>query len=93
MHLVVQRQRVITLAPVVADARLTVHDERIDLQLGQACRDRKSGLSPADHEHNWILIGIPGVGFPDVEPVGAAEIARIGLAIGPRSPDLFLEPL
>ena len=51
LHLIVQRQRVIALAPVVADARLAVDDQRIDLQLLQPRRDRKPGLSAADHQH------------------------------------------
>jgi hypothetical protein len=31
VHLVVQNQRVISLAPVVADARFTVRDQSIDV--------------------------------------------------------------
>jgi hypothetical protein len=33
LHLVVQRQRVIALAPVVADARLAIDDQRVDAEL------------------------------------------------------------
>ena len=83
LHLVVQGQRVIAIAPVVADALFTVHDQRIDLQLRQACGDRKSGLSPAHDQHNRIPVDILGSGFPEIEPVGAAKIARIGLTLGP----------
>ena len=60
MHLVVQRQRVIALAPVVADARLAVDDQRVDLQLLQARRDRKPGLAAADHQHGRIAVGVVG---------------------------------
>ena len=83
VHLVVQDQRVIALAPVVADARFTIHDQRIDPQLREASGDRKPGLSPADNEHGGIAVGIFGGGLPEVEPVGSAKIARIGLALGP----------
>ena len=80
VHLVVQGERVIALAPVVADARPTVDDQRIDAQMGEARCDRKPGLSPADDEHGRIPLVIGGGRFPQVEPVGAAKIARIGLA-------------
>ena len=62
MHLVVQDQRVIALAPVVADARFAVDDQRIDLQLREARGDRKPGLSAADDEHSRVAIGILGGG-------------------------------
>ena len=83
VHLVVQDQCVISLAPVVADARFTVHDQRVDPQLREARGDRKPGLSPADDEHGGIAVGIFGGGFPEVEPIGSAKIARIGLALRP----------
>ena len=76
MRLVVQDQRVITIAPVVADARFTVHDERVDPQLRQAGGDRKPSLSSADNEHRGIPIDILGGGGPEVEPVRPAKIAR-----------------
>ena len=40
LHLVVQGQGVITVAPVVADALLAIYDQSVDLQLSQACGDR-----------------------------------------------------
>ena len=92
MHLVVQDQRVIAVAPVVTDAPFAVDDQRVDLQLREARGDRKPGLSAADNEHGRLAVDIFGGGFPEVEPVGAAKIARIGLALRPRSPDLLLEP-
>ena len=42
LHLIVQRQRMIALAPVVADARLAVDDQRIDLQLLSAAPRSKA---------------------------------------------------
>ena len=93
MHLVVQGQRVIALAPVVADARLAVDDQRVDAELRQARGDRKPGLPAADDEHGRVAVGVCGGGFPQVEPVGPAKIARVGFAWRPRSADLLLEPL
>ncbi len=91
LHLVMQRQRMVAIAPVVADARLAVHDQRVDLQLLQPCGDAKSGLSAADDQNGRIAVGIFGSGFPQVEPVGAAKIARIGLAAGPRYSELLFK--
>jgi hypothetical protein len=92
MHLVVQSQRVIAVAPVVTDALFTVHDQRIDPQLTQARGDRKPRLPPAHDQHDRISLDILGRRFPEVEPVGTPKIARVGAALGPRSPNLFLEP-
>ena len=83
VHLIVQRQRVVALAPVVADARFAVDDQRVDVQLLQARGDRKPGLSAADDEHGRVAVGILRGGLAQVEPVGAAKIARIGLAVRP----------
>ncbi len=58
VHLVVQDERVIAIAPVVADARLAIDDQRIDAQLLEARGDRKPGLSAADHEHGRVAVGI-----------------------------------
>ena len=92
MHLVVQGQRVIALAPVVADALRAVHDQRIDVQLIQARGDRKPGLPAANDQHDGIPVDIRGGRFPEVKPIGAAKVARIGFAFRPRCADLFLEP-
>jgi hypothetical protein len=93
MRLVVQNQRVIALAPVVADARSTVDDESVDFQLREPRGDRKPGLSPADDEHGRIAAGIFGGGFAQVEPVGPAKVARIDLALRPRSSEPLLVSL
>src|SRR5262249_184772 len=86
-------QRVIAFAPVVADARFTVHDQRIDAQLRQARGDRKSGLSPADDEHRGVAVVVLRGGLAQVEPVGSVKIARIGLALRPWSSEPFLVSL
>ncbi len=93
LDLVVQGQRVIALAPIVADPRLAVDDQRVDLELLQPRGDRKPGLSAADHQHIGVAVGIFGGGLAQVEPVGPAEVARIGLAAWPRMALLLLETL
>jgi hypothetical protein len=40
MRFVVQRQRMITLAPIVADPLVPVDDQRVDAELMQARRNR-----------------------------------------------------
>ena len=90
VRLVVQDQRVIALAPVVADARFTVHDERVDIQLRKAGGDRKPGLPAPDDEHGRVALRVFGGGFAQVEPVRSAKIARVGLGLWPRSSEAFL---
>jgi hypothetical protein len=82
VHLVVQDQRVIAVAPVVADARCTVDDQGIDAQLRQAGGDRKPGLPPTDNEHGRVAVAIGNGGLAEIEPVGSAKITRIGLVLG-----------
>ena len=62
------------------------------LQLLQSRGDAKAGLSAADHQHGRIAIGIVGGGFPQVEPVGPAKIARIGLPRGRAMPSCSSKP-
>src|SRR5258705_9071933 len=81
----------IAVAPVVADARLAIDNQRVNLQLLETCRDRKSGLSATDHQRDRIAVGIFGRGLAQVEPGGAAKIPRIGLALRPRSSLLLLK--
>ena len=63
LHLVVQRERVIARAPVVADARVAIDDQRVDAELGEARGDRQAGLAAADHQHRRIAILVGG-GLP-----------------------------
>ena len=83
----------IAVAPVVADTRFAVHDQRVDLQLGEACGDRKPGLAAAHDQDDRIPVRVVGGRSPEVEPVGTAKIARVRLPLGPRPADLLLEPL
>jgi hypothetical protein len=93
LDLVVQGQRVIALAPIVADPRLAVDDQRVDLELLQPRGDRQPGLSAADHQHIGVAVGIFGGGLAQVEPVGPAEVARIGLSAWTCMALLLLEAL
>ena len=74
LNLIMQRQRVVALAPVVADAGRAVHDQGVDLQLAEAGGDAKPGLAAADHQHGRITVGIFSRGVPQVEPVRTAKI-------------------
>jgi hypothetical protein len=86
-----QRQRVVAIAPIVADAPPPVDDQGIDLQLLQAGGDAKPGLTATDHQNGGIAVGIFGRGSAQVEPVGTVKIARIGLAAGSRRSELLLK--
>ena len=89
---VVQRERVVALAPAVADARPVLDHQRIDPQLVQPCGDRQAGLGGADHQHRRLPIRIGGGFAAGVSPVVAAEIARICRAGWPIFADFFLVP-
>ena len=93
MHLIVQRERVIALAPVVTDARFTVDDQGVDAQLREPRGDREPGLTAADHQNGRVAIFIRGGRFAQIEPVGTAKIARVGLALRPRLADMLLVSL
>ena len=94
MHLVVQRERMIALAPVVADARLAIDDERVDVERLQSRGDGEAGLAAADDENFGIAVGVGGGRQALVEPVGAAEIARVGFAgRAARAADVLLVAL
>ncbi len=93
LHLIVQGQRVIALAPVVADALFAIDDQRIDIQLLQAGGDAQAGLSAADDEHGGIMIVVSSRGFSQIEPVRPAKIPRIGVAARTLGAELLLKTL
>ena len=76
VHFVVQRQRVITLAPIVADTLMPVDDQRVDAELLQPRRDREAGLAAADHDDRGIAIGKSALAGAPVGPIFGAEVAR-----------------
>src|SRR5438270_5964040 len=76
----VEREGVIAPAPVVADARPAIDNQRIDAERLEARADRQAGLAATDNEHLRVAIGIGARRAAPVEPVGAREIARIRLA-------------
>ena len=93
LNLIMQRQRMVALAPIVADTLLAIDDQRIDVQLFQPRGDGKAGLAAADHEDGRVAVGIGGRCVAQVEPVGAAKIARIGVAARAIDAELFLKTL
>src|ERR1700692_2364439 len=54
---IVQSQRLITLAPVVSNARMPLHHQRIDAELAQSGGNGEAGLSSADDDHFRISVG------------------------------------
>jgi hypothetical protein len=93
MHLIMQNQRMITVPPIVADAMLTIDNQRIYAQLCQARSDREACLASTDDKDGGIVVTILGGGFPNVEPIRSTEVARISLARGPRRANPLLVPL
>ncbi len=80
----------VALAPVVADARPAVDDERIDAALREARTDRKPGLSAADDQHRRLAVGVRSRGLAQVEPVRPAEVAGVRLSRRPEAPGVLL---
>ena len=77
MHLVVQRQRVIAGAPIVADARLAVDDQRVHSGRTQPRGYGQPGLPGAHHDHGRVVRVVYGGTAAAVEPVLATEAARV----------------
>ena len=75
-----QRQRVITLAPAIADTRPLLNDQRVNPKLIEPGGDRQARLGPADHKNRRFVVFVSGGFAPDIFPVVAAEITRISRA-------------
>jgi hypothetical protein len=86
----VQRERVVALAPVVADALAAVHDQGIDLPLRETGGHRQPGVPAADHQHRRIAVAVFAAGFAPVQPVRPGKIARVRLALRPQLAHLLL---
>src|SRR5215475_9994328 len=54
VDLIVQRQRMVTHAPVVSDPQQLIDDQRIDVQLDQPSSDGQPVLTCADDENRGI---------------------------------------
>ena len=91
-HLVVQGQRVVTVAPVVTNAGVALHDERVDADPAQPGGERQPGL-PAPHDQDLGVV--PGVALrlaPLVEPVVAGEVVGVLHAGRAAGADRLLVP-
>src|SRR4029078_469939 len=81
VHFIVQRQRMIARAPVVADAVVPIDDQRVDAELMKARRNRQSGLAAADDNYGGIAFGKCTLFPQTVGPVLGAKVPRrIGFA-------------
>ena len=75
LHLVVQRECVVSAAPVVADARFAVDDQRVDIQMAQARGNRQAGMPATHHQHLGVVIRIGDRSAAFVEPVRPLKFA------------------
>ena len=69
--LIVQDQRVIAVAPIVADALLAIDDECVDLHLAEPRGNGQPGLPAPHHENGRIAV------------VYAADVIRSSSQLGP----------
>src|SRR4051794_28929095 len=83
----------VALPPAVADARPFLDDERVNAQLIETGRDRKTRLSAADDENHRLPIVIGNRLPAHVRPVVAAEIPRISGSGWPIGADFLLVAL
>ena len=54
MHLVMQRQRMIALAPIIPDATMLFDHKRIQPKLTKPRRNPKPRLARANYQHNRV---------------------------------------
>jgi hypothetical protein len=82
VYFVVQRQRVVAFAPVVADAFVAVDDQRIDAERMQPRRDRQPGLAAAHDEHRRITVGEGALLGEAVKPVLGPDVTGVADGLG-----------
>ena len=75
LHLVVQRQGVVTVAPVVADPLVFLKNKRVHVELPQSGGNRKSGLSGPDDDNGGTSFFIADVDVSEVAPVRPFKVA------------------
>ena len=89
--LVVQRQRVVAVAPHIPHPRRPLDDQCIHAQQPQPGRQRQSELAAADNQDCGLPVFILLLLGSKVRPIGASEIAGIGRAgRAPRIDRLFV---
>ena len=89
MHFVVQGQRMVAFAPIVADPFVSVDDQRVDVELTEPGGDVETGLPGTDDNDLWIAIFICLCGFALIEPIRSPEVSGIGFALWSVPADLF----
>jgi hypothetical protein len=68
-------------------------DQAVNVDLREARAHAEAGLPATNHEHGRIAVGIFAGDFSQIEPVGPAEIARIGFAHRSRAAHMLLVSL
>ena len=89
---VMQCQRVVAVAPTVADPRPLLDDERVNAELVQSRGHGKPGLRTAHHQHRWLWPIVVLRFAPHIFPVVAAEVARVGGTARTVTADRLLKP-
>ena len=83
----------IALAPIIADAPVLFDHQRIQPKLAKPRGNAKPRLARTNHQHNGVSAGEGFCLFALIEPIIAAEIARIGFSAGPALAGFFLKTL
>ena len=83
LHLVVQGEGVIALAPVVTNPGMAVDHQRVHVQLREPRSNRQAGLPAADYQYRGVPVFVGHCGLAQVEPVGAAKVSGVGVACRP----------
>ena len=74
VKLVVQGQRVIAVAPVIANAAVFIDNQIVDFQLCQPRRNGQPGLATTNHQNSRIAVFIFLRREAFVQPVWPAKI-------------------
>ena len=89
MHLVVENEVVIALAPGIANAFVAVDDQGVETEAAQAGADAEAGLAAADNQHGRFVVFVCALAIAGVEPVFGAKAAGPLFAGRPVRVDAF----
>ena len=89
MHFVVQGQRMVAFAPIVADPFVPVDDQRVDVELTEPGGDVETGLPGTDDNDLWIAIFICLCGFALIEPIRSPEVSGVRFGLWPVPADFL----
>jgi len=92
---IVQAQRLVTPAPLVARAGVAIDDDRRDIELAQPRRQRDTALTAADDEHLGLsgVAELGGLLLAVLQPRRAIRVDAVLGALGPGAPAALLVAL